>query len=814
MSGDAIVGRLKTAIVCCLPCAISITTSLAVPLDVTVGFDGAAKGFVWTPVVVRMSNTSDEAVEGELSVVQPEGSRPYLAQCTARVSLPAHSKKLYHTYVRLSDFGGTMTVLLTRGNGLYGMKKINVDPFSKNEKLIVSVGGRTSRLNFLNGEQVPTVRRWDSNTGYSPGPSEVSIHAGSLSQNMLPDRPMAYDGVDALVLADLTPSAVDPKALEAIAMWVASGGTLVIPTGADYRRFQGEFYEELLPVSVEGAADLPGISSLAKLGGSPFPAGPVTVAKSAVKPGVGRVMAAEAGVPIVAERSYGAGTVIFLAFDHLGPPFRDWYGQTSFWKQILRRPAGTPMAASMAAAMDEEYFSNNRYNYGYAQQLPELWQGLGSVVAQNPSVRAPSFSSIGLFLLAYLVMLVPVNYFVLRRMRRLELAWVSTPVIVIVFVLGAYGMGYTMKGSELRLCQAMIIEGSSGERYARVVSGASLFSPARRAYDLTISDPHSLSQVVPATETERLPVAFLDETSRIDRVGMAMWSSRSFESLSGADLGGTLESDLVLEGNRLRGTVTNKTGMALRDCKLTYGQSSMDVPDLPIGTSTKIDVSYQAFRAPGYSPSPGIGKFGDRLHTYALSAAQTSNSPVLVATPAVDGTVFRVSGDKASAQSAVRAVLRLRYRAGGTFTIHDSMMARSIVRSNGMNVEGPSNVSGSRAGTLRVSFYGNGSCVAGFRMQIPPGGRVTALKLDLAHGSGGMPGPGGSQPTSGAPPVELAIYNRSSGAWDVAKAAPTAVVRNSGEYVSPDGEVRVRLKQLAAGSASVVLDMTAEGVGR
>ena len=86
MSGDAIVGRLKTAIVCCLPCAISITTSLAVPLDVTVGFDGAAKGFVWTPVVVRMSNTSDEAVEGELSVVQPEGSRPYLAQCTARVA--------------------------------------------------------------------------------------------------------------------------------------------------------------------------------------------------------------------------------------------------------------------------------------------------------------------------------------------------------------------------------------------------------------------------------------------------------------------------------------------------------------------------------------------------------------------------------------------------------------------------------------------------------------------------------------------------------------------------------------------------------
>ncbi len=807
MSGNALTRRpgLPLILALILWALVAASPSSAIPLDVRVGFDGVAKSFVWTPVTVEMTNTSDEDIDGVLNVEQPDQNRVYLAQCVARVVLPAHSKKLYHTYVRLSDFGGQVIVTLTRGNGLFGMKRLNVDPFSKDDRLVVSVGPRTSRLNFLNNEQFPVPPRQSQQYGYSGGPADATIHVGSLSQKMLPDRPAGYDGVDVMVLADLTPSAVSSKSLKAIAMWVASGGTLVIPTGADYRRFQNEFYAELLPVDLVGTADLPGAAALGKLGGSLFPVGPVTVAKSTPKPGLGRIVAAEGGVPLIVDRPYGAGRVVFLAFDHLGPPFSNWNGQTEFWKNIVKQPVGVPMTPSVAASMDQNYFTSNRYNYNPSQS--QGWSGLAGVVTQNPSVKAPSFNSIGVFLLLYLLMLVPVNYLVLKRMRRLELAWISTPAVVILFVFGAYAMGYTMKGGELRLLQATVIEGASGERFGRVVTEASLFSPARRAYDIEVADPASVCQVVPVEEKEQIPPAFIDEKSRIDRIPMAMWSSRTLESVSGIDLGGTLEANLTLKGNRLRGTVRNKTAFPLRHCRVVFGDESANLPDLPTGASANVDVSYRSYSGRGYSPTPGVGQFDDRLYSYAVSAAGGVNSPVLVAMPVMKTNVFGVLGCKTTQESAARCAFRLRYRIGGSFQIPDSMMTRTVTSASNINVEGSWNATGPQAGTLRLSAYNKGSCVVSYRMLVPPGGQVTTLVLSMNVSGGGPPGSGGSA----ARQVEVSVFKRSIGGWDIVTAAPTAKLTNASDYISPDGEVRVKLKYVGSGPASMTIDLTAEG---
>lgn len=804
MSGNALTRTLIGPLAVALHLLLS-TTCFAVIMDVKIGFDGAAKCSAWTPVAVQMTNDSDEDIEGALTVEQPEMAKPYLAQCMAVVSLPAHSKKLYHTYVRMSDFGGRTYVRLVRGGGIYGMKQINVDPFARTDKLVVSVGGRTTRLNFLNNEQVPIPPKWDPRYGgYSSGVTDATIHVGSVAQSMLPDRPAGYESIDVLVLSELTPSAVNPRALKALAMWVQSGGTLVIPTGPNYRVFMNDFYDELLPVSISGAVELPGLAGLSRLGRSPFPASPVAVAQSAVKPGVGRVLLAEGSVPIIAERPYGAGRVLFFAFDHLSSPFRDWNGQTDFWKNIVRPQPRSPMVSDAAREFDEAYFSNRRnygYNYG-PQNNPE--PGLAGVVAQNPSVRAPSFNSVGLFLLSYLVMLVPVNYFVLKRMRRLELAWVTTPAVVILFVLGAYAMGYTMKGGQLRLCQATIVEASAGERFARVVTVGSLFSPARRAYDLNVADPFSVSQAIPTDEKERLPITLLAEKSLISDMGMAMWSSKTIESVSGLDLEGRLDASLVLTGKRLQGEVRNSTGTALRDCVVTYGQATMQLGDLPVGGSAKIDIAYDAFRGgSGYGATPGVGKLDDRLHTQALALAGTSNSPVLVARPVMKEAVLSVERHGSVEESATQCLFRLRYRTGGAFEIPDSQMTRSVISSNNANIEGPHEASGPQAGSLSVSFYGNGNCVATYRMQVPPGGQITALKLDLRAKGGGA-----------ATPVELSAYNLSSGNWDVVSAKPVATVKNFGEYVTSDGELKLRMKQSGGSSANVVLDVIAQGAAR
>jgi len=789
-------------------CILSCASCSAVPLHVNFGFDGAAKSLLWTPITVQISNPTDENIEGIL-VIQPDNDKPFLAKCAAKVMLPAHSKKLYHAYIRLSDFGSILTVSLVRGSGIYGTKRIKIDPCSRDDKLVVSVGRRAARLNFLNGETVPASQQRSSTLGYasSPGAAEATIRIGSISPTALPNRPAAYEAVDVMILSELIPAATNPKALKALAMWVASGGILVIPTGANYRLYQNSFYDELLPVTVEGVIDMPSMNALSKLGKSPFPAGPVTVVKSTVKKDVGRVIVAEGGVPLVVERSYGSGLVIFLAFDHLSSPFKDWSGQVEFWKSIIRRPTGLPIAKSIAKNADDLYLDQNYSYYNYNPQYLLGANSLENVVAHNPSVKVPSFTSIGLFLFSYIMLLVPINYLVLKRIRRLELAWVTTPAIVVLFVMGAYVMGYTMKGSELKFRQATFIEGRSGERFARVLTAGLLFSPARRTYDLQVADSYSIAQVVPAEVKDQLPPTYIDDKLLIEDLPMAMWSSKGLESVSGMDLGGYLDADLVMLGKRIQGTITNNTAVPLQQCVIVYGQSRLDIPDLPIGGSTKVSILYDPYKDESrYAVTPQLGSLSSRLYTFSLGMAGATNAPVLLAVPDVRHKVFSVVGNEASTESVIRCAIRLRYRAGTAFRLEDSMMRRSVIKAFKAQVEGPANATGPQAGNLPVTFLNRGHLVASYQFQVPPGGKLTTLILTLQ--------PKGISTTQSVRDIEVSVYNCSKNRYDVVKPVPQARLTNGADYIAPDGEIRVRMKQLSTKPTAVVLDLAAEGRGR
>ncbi len=500
-------------------CALLILAApcLAVTMRVTVGFDGVQKQSVWTPVAVQLSNPTEDNIEGNLLVSLPGYGRTPMPMCTAAVNLPGHSTKLYHAYVRLSGYGGKMRVALVRGYGTLAYKEANINSASAEDKVIVTVGDRSSRLSYLQGETVsvpPTPRRYGPG-GPSGGSTTANIEAGSIAADLLPDRPAAYEGIDVLVVSGLVPDSTNPNVLRAISAWVASGGTLVVSTGPDYRAYKNAFYDELLPVKVQGAANVDGLPGLAQFGHTAFPAGAAAVTQSAIKPGTGQSVVVESGMPTMAVRQYGAGRVVFLAFDYRTSPFADWNGKTEFWKSIVKGSSGKPIVPTETRFAGEGYYSYGGSSYGGQDESAAF----KNVVSQTPSVKTPSVNTIGLFLLAYLIVLVPANYIVLRRRRRLELAWLTTPAIVILFTIGAYAIGYTMKGGSLRLCEATVIEASAGARYGRAVTDASLFSPARRSYDVAIADPSAISQMIATGPTDEPPVTYLADTSVMPRCG-------------------------------------------------------------------------------------------------------------------------------------------------------------------------------------------------------------------------------------------------------------------------------------------------------
>ncbi len=761
----------------CFPPLVLIALALvaspcsAVTMRLTAGFDGVIKSTRWTPVAVQLANPSDDDIEGLLVVDEPEGLPTPVPICTSQVNLPAHSTKLYHAYVRLPGYGGKIRVALRRGYGTLATREVKVNAASEDDRLIVSVGDRASRLSFLQGESIQTVTR-------RPGPrrassSQGTINAGSLDPSALPDRPAAYEGADVIVISSLSPESTDPNALKAMCSWVASGGTLVVSTGPDYKAYMNPFYDEILPVSINGAANVSGIEGVAATcGAGTAPTGPAAIAKSAVKPGIGHIIVSQSGVPLIVERQYGAGKVVFLAFDIKASPFSDWNGQIGFWKSLLEQSSSDPIAPT-----ESRFAEDSTYGSYPGYQPEEEMSSFRSLVGQTASVKTPSIITVGFFLLAYLVILVPVNYTVLRVKRRLELAWLTTPAIVLLFTLGAYAIGYTMKGGSLKICEATLVEGSSNARFARVVTDASVFSPARRSYEISIAEPSAISQSIPTSKEDEPPTTYLADTSVMDDVPMAMWSSKTFEAVGGADLGGVIVSNLKLDGGKLSGTVTNNTGVDLKDCMVYCGNDHTPQVRLPKGGSINVELTSSQTpgpqRPPYYPYQYDDMKVIEKLKAFA-KANGTASGPVLIGFADAKG-VFDAAGRTAAADRATCYVFHLDYAQGNSISISPSMIDAFTTDSNsGYPVPQSSRQQGMVSGTLDTG----GSMVGVYRLPVPSGFAVTSMRLVGAVDA--------RRKMSGN------MFNCKTGKWDGVDLAHPGVIANAADHVSRAGEVKIK----------------------
>ena len=62
-------------------------------------------------------------------------------------------------------------------------------------------------------------------------------------------------------------------------------------------------------------------------------------------------------------------------------------------------------------------------------------------VSNLPSLALPPIGGLLVLLFGYIVLIGPINYLVLRRLDRREWAWVTMPVLIVVFTVGAFGFG-------------------------------------------------------------------------------------------------------------------------------------------------------------------------------------------------------------------------------------------------------------------------------------------------------------------------------------------------------------------------------------
>ena len=391
------VSRLRSGLTCVAIFVAVGTLDAAPTVTVSAGFRGLSSPGEVMPVVVLLAG---DGVDRRLHVLV-EGSPAVRRE----VELPRGTTKRIFVYTEPEKgFGAGYPVLTVRDD----------------ETVFHEEALRTQRVHF--GALLPVVG--------GPALEIGDVESPTLSPDHLPDRARGYEGLRALAIYPEAWSQLPAPALEALVLWVRQGGVVILPL--QYRS--------------------------AQLGlGEDHPFGPVRLTSSRTTQGVWRGIALElideeperetaerrrletwdsvvvaempaaarerfqvwavsdarlARVPLIGDQPFGRGRLRFLAFDLSRWARAEVRGpREGFLKRLCSKHNGAFLPASLRAHVLREAGRGSRLLWFFA------------------------------FLVVYLTLVGPVDFWLVRRLGRPRLTWLTFPAVVLVFCGVAWAMG-------------------------------------------------------------------------------------------------------------------------------------------------------------------------------------------------------------------------------------------------------------------------------------------------------------------------------------------------------------------------------------
>lgn len=551
--------------------------SSGLKMEARPAFDGHFKYGEWLPLWVQLENNGPD-LSGELQVRVP--GRTGTSVYAVEVSLPSGSRKLVPLYALPNNFSHALEVQLASKNQVLAKQSVTVRPQPNVNYMIGIVAPERGAMALMMGASLPGIRR-----------TKVLV---DLQLSDLPERPEGLRSFDALILNDLDTSSLTPSQKDALETWVHQGGRLIIGGGPRILQTASGLPDSLLPFIPSSFTEISSVSSLAGYSNAEevrVP-GPFVVA-TGDEPG-GKVLVKQDGLPLVVELGLGSGFVDLIALDLALSPFDAWPGTASFWSALLSPNGAYP--DWLPPDMSARQTSANQMIYA---------------LSNLPALDLPSIRSLSVLLAIYIILVGPVNYLVLRWRKRLHWAWITIPLITIIFSGGAFSLGYAMRGTDLLLNRVIVAE-LQGGRTANIRNYYGLFSPSQNSYEIEVLGGGLLSQLNadydpwssrPMTAAGEVVLLQQGDKNLVRGLSVNQWSMQSFMTEGALNDFGEISADLEFEQLSLRGTLSNETGVDLYDVVLVVGNQILRLGELRAGEDVPVnlqtpDLMGQAFGPP------------------------------------------------------------------------------------------------------------------------------------------------------------------------------------------------------------------------
>ena len=744
-----------------------------VSIAVKVGYSGFVKAGQWMPVAIDVTNKGQD-VDGTLEVSTtalangpPIGPAIYMTH----VSLASGATKHLKTYVIEDQAPSPVAVRLVQNGQVVATGG--------------SVGGSatTTLIGVLSDQ--PTAL----DTFAAVHPASISASVVHLSLEDLGDSALLLRAFDLLAIDDFATDSLTAAQRGAITDYVQNGGMLVLGTGASWRKTLAGVSSTLMPMTIDATATLNSVAALGQLSG-------VEVASGALNTGA-TAWLSEGGRPLLAERFVGGGMVTLATFDWNQEPVAGWSGANVLLRQILVRTLFSSASAQTSAL-------SGAFG-GSGSSISMRSTALSQVLGNLPGLDLPSLLLIGLLVIAYVLLVGPVNYLTLRALHRRALAWVTLPLIAILASVGAFGAGLFTKGQSVQTNQVSIIHLQAGWDRAYAESYTGVLAPTRGDYQVNVAGARPWVGPIssfsngygPSTAVIRVNA----DNNSILMPGMTAFVLRGFATEGVVDAPQLVATAKLVNG-KLTGTIQNNSNLRFTDLVVLAGDGYQVISGLAPGAGATFSVTPKPSNPyagpPAYmtiygnyfnGPPPSQTTDADRQNLEKSSilslvagggfnGISSTISPMVVAWTQQPYEQITVEGahPRSTAESAV--VIPLAIGAIGAGLLPAGLVVSRFTDIDGTTQNGPPG----------AVFMQSGTATYDFTPQLVPGTHLTGATLDSTSQSpkgGGFPGQS----------LSAEAWDWSQSVWVPVAYTPLGTTTLPAGAVNPSsGEVRVRIK--------------------
>ena len=431
-----------------------------ITVNVEVGYNGVVHPARTNPVIVEMDNQSAGTnLSGDL-ILEYNGY-----EYATKLDLPTPSKKRFFLYFPCDNYPPGLT-LRFRSKGWSEAIDLtrSYKPMRPEDVSVVVLSRQGGSLGMVNQQDIVQLSRnlyTDVNSTLSGG----KVYVSYFRIDEVDYNPKFFGRADTVIIGDIDYQQVTPELAEAIKACAAGGASVVFSLGRNGAGLAASPLADICPLRPTGTVQLTDLGDFGRLYGIAAPDAPAMLATGGV--GEGATVAAWSGPhPVIASRSLGSGKVTALAFDFEDVPFK-------------QNPALAAVFFDHALGIEENVSVRNWFIH--PQTVSLILKRLGEA---NPI--SPSF--VFMFLFAYILLVGPLNFLILGRMKRSTLVWTTIPLLVLGFTaLGIY-TGRLTRGADNVTAYFQELHVYPGAAYTPYQTTMLVFTAERSSYELRVPD--------------------------------------------------------------------------------------------------------------------------------------------------------------------------------------------------------------------------------------------------------------------------------------------------------------------------------------